>query len=266
MRIKAYISFPENDNYFISVGGNILAYKEIIREVASIIYQLKKKSFELWYDSQNLVQFFAKIALVNNEPYLGNLNLQLKNYLDKKAQDVRTSPKSSGQFRYVVWNCQSNALDAPLIISEIIESELSKQVNDNCVFVNFRDSVPSERDSLFCIKDALHIPSLPMLIPIQVAASDIEFAEWYSSNTNQNFSIRNKAAFQVTAFMWEKQRIYKKISDGTFWYSDYFHKDNRVHFEVFDPTGKMHLGEANPDGVIDNTRADNNKKIDHRIK
>lgn len=266
MKIKAYISFPVHDDYFISVGGNIDLYKELINEVVIILKLLKKKDYELWFDSENLRLFFSKIAMVNTEPYLGNLNLQLKSYLDKKVQDVRTSPISSGQFRYIIIYCKTEIIDAPLIVSEAIESEITKRVNEHCVFINFRNSIPSERDNLFCVKDALHIHDLPILKSIQLASCDKEFAEWYSSNTNQNFSVRDKTQFQPTSYMWEKQRIYKKLSDGTLWYFDYFHRENKMHFEVFNNTGKVHLGEANTDGNIDYQKADKNKKIDNRIQ
>lgn len=266
MKIAVFIYFPEDDNYFFSVGHNINAYKELINDVLVIIKQLKKKDYELWFDSENLRTFFSKISILNTEPYLGNLNLQLKSLFDKKARDVRTSPKSNGQFRYLILYCKAQILDAPLIVSEAIETELIKDQNEHCVFISLRDSILSERDCLNCVKDGLHIPDLPILKSIQLVSSDKEFIEWIHSKSNIGFSIRNKALFQPTRYMWEKQRIYKKLSDGTLWYFDYFHRDNRMHFEVFDATGKVHLGEASIDGILNYQRADENKKIDNLIK
>lgn len=51
-----------------------------------------------------------------------------------------------------------------------------------------------------------------------------------------------------------KQQIYKEINTGYYWYLDYQHKENKKHFEVFDSTGKLHLGEADMNGII-NERA-----------
>ena len=55
-------------------------------------------------------------------------------------------------------------------------------------------------------------------------------------------------------------RIYRNLTSGDYWYYDYFHKDNKEHFEVFDATGH-HKGEANVNGVIDTTKRDSSKSI-----
>jgi hypothetical protein len=54
--------------------------------------------------------------------------------------------------------------------------------------------------------------------------------------------------------------IYKKISDGTYWYKDRFHEESNPHFEVFDEQYK-HIGEANLNGDIDYKKKDANKSI-----
>lgn len=51
--------------------------------------------------------------------------------------------------------------------------------------------------------------------------------------------------------------VYKEKSTGYYWYLDNFHK---THYEVFDKTGKKHIGEANLDGKIDFSRADSKKQ------
>ena len=66
--------------------------------------------------------------------------------------------------------------------------------------------------------------------------------------------------FERTNFLHAKMRIYKNLSSGDYWYYDYFHKDNKEHFEVFDSTGH-HKGEANMNGVIDTTKRDSSKSI-----
>jgi hypothetical protein len=51
--------------------------------------------------------------------------------------------------------------------------------------------------------------------------------------------------FIPTHKKWQKKRIYKKKEDDSFWYFDYYHKDQGCpHYEVFDKQGS-HMYEAN---------------------
>lgn len=53
-------------------------------------------------------------------------------------------------------------------------------------------------------------------------------------------------------------KVLREIKTGYYWYLDTFHRD---HFEVFDNTGKKHIGEASiTTGMIDKTKADKGKK------
>lgn len=71
--------------------------------------------------------------------------------------------------------------------------------------------------------------------------------------------------FARTNKIYDKQSIYKEIATNFYWYYDYFHKDNKEHFEVFDRTGN-HLGEASNNGVIDFSKADSTKSIKSILK
>ncbi|MGN0739555.1 MAG: hypothetical protein ACI4LX_05230 [Treponema sp.] len=74
------------------------------------------------------------------------------------------------------------------------------------------------------------------------------------------FSLSDKTRFRKTNFFHEKQAIYQDLQTGYYWYNDYFHKDNKAHFEVFDKTGN-HIAEASMSGTIDYSKADSNKHI-----
>lgn len=52
--------------------------------------------------------------------------------------------------------------------------------------------------------------------------------------------------------------VYKEKSTGYYWYMDMFHK---THYEVFDGTGKEHIGEADLNGNIDRSKKDSKKHI-----
>jgi hypothetical protein len=56
------------------------------------------------------------------------------------------------------------------------------------------------------------------------------------------------------------RKIYREILSGRYWYVDNLHFGQKSHIEVFDPTGKHHLGEATLMGEVDHTKADPEKK------
>ncbi len=75
----------------------------------------------------------------------------------------------------------------------------------------------------------------------------------------KKFSLDDKSLFQKTNSIYTptKQRVYREIRTGYYWYFDAYHKN---HYEVFDSNNK-HLGEASLDGIIDYSKADATKSI-----
>lgn len=53
--------------------------------------------------------------------------------------------------------------------------------------------------------------------------------------------------------------VYQENKTGYYWYLDMLHK---AHYEVFDKTGKKHLGEADLEGNLDTEKADKNKQLE----
>lgn len=78
------------------------------------------------------------------------------------------------------------------------------------------------------------------------------------------FDKDDTSKYQPTGKQYNGANIYKVIKDnntlknGYYFYLDTLHKN---HYEVFDPTGKIHLGEMNLDGVLDKSKADRKKRI-----
>jgi hypothetical protein len=150
--------------------------------------------------------------------------------------------------------------EAGKILSEVSEAILSKKENDKVILVNVAKAYPTDRDAVHVIKDAVHIDDLPKMTSIQIAGSAADFAEWYSLVSNSGFTLKNKRKFVNTKRLWEKQYIYECLETGRFWYPDYFHKDNRKHYEIFDHKGK-HLGEADENGLLQDGTSDPCKSI-----
>jgi hypothetical protein len=88
--------------------------------------------------------------------------------------------------------------------------------------------------------------------------------EWFSSLDSLDFSLYDKRRFQKTQLKWIKQSIFKEFTTNYYWYFDFFHKDNKRHYEVFDSLGD-HIGEANEQGFIQQGTSDIRKSIRHLI-
>ena len=75
----------------------------------------------------------------------------------------------------------------------------------------------------------------------------------------KKFSLEDRALFQRTNSIYTptKQRVYREIRTGNYWYFDAYHKN---HYEVFDANDN-HLGEASMDGIIDYSKADKSRSI-----
>lgn len=71
--------------------------------------------------------------------------------------------------------------------------------------------------------------------------------------------------FKRTKIRVKGAQVYEK--DGLYYYRDTLHVGEASHIEVFDRTGRKHLGEADPiSGVLDESKADPNKSISKFIK
>ena len=81
----------------------------------------------------------------------------------------------------------------------------------------------------------------------------------------QPFQLKDNNEFVKTNYVYNNQIIYQELETGYFWYYDYFHKDNRAHYEVFDRFGN-HIGEASMTGELNRSLADSRKTIKDLIK
>jgi hypothetical protein len=77
--------------------------------------------------------------------------------------------------------------------------------------------------------------------------------------------LKDRNIFHLTSFRWIKQSIYVETATRNYWYYDYFHRENKKHYEVFNQEG-IHLGEANINGVLDLRKAKEKKRIDKIIQ
>ena len=73
------------------------------------------------------------------------------------------------------------------------------------------------------------------------------------------FSLTDKSRFQLLpGKRYDGQQMYRELKSGNIWYLDALHKS---HYEVFDTTGRSHLGEADLAGNLDQSKKDPQKRI-----
>jgi len=73
--------------------------------------------------------------------------------------------------------------------------------------------------------------------------------------------LRDITRFRKTALIFQGRSIYIELTTGRYWYVDNLHKST-PHLEVFDKTGKNHLGEADLEGNINYAKSSSKKTID----
>lgn len=113
---------------------------------------------------------------------------------------------------------------------------------------------------LIMFKDAPHKEELPdIFIKIKCFNKYPQIFEYCRKNDAFKFSLDNNSNFIKASGIDSVQgaTVYKDIKTNNFWYLDMLHKN---HYEVFDPTGKKHLGEADMEGNVDKNKKDRNKK------
>ena len=265
MKIKAYFLFPESDDDFLRIGNNPQSYQNLIDEVAVIKQQLKAhKDFELCYDSTNVKSFLDKAEILVGGEYLANCRTQIYHLFGNNTRNVSTTFLRKADCIYVNWSFNCTVAIAKDLIAEAAEAK-HQEGEDKTVLINISDAYITTRENVHVIKDAIHYNELPWMIAVPIANNEIEFSEWHTTLSTPDFSLQDKTRFEVTAHRWEKQKIYRDKNTGNYWYYDYFHNENKKHFEVFNPAG-IHLGEANTSGVLDTNKADNQKRIDQIIQ
>jgi len=72
--------------------------------------------------------------------------------------------------------------------------------------------------------------------------------------------LSNQKRFKKTPYRYHSRTIYQEKITCRYWYVDNLHEGKRAHLEVFDKTGQ-HIGEADLEGHIDETKQDPTKNI-----
>jgi hypothetical protein len=145
-------------------------------------------------------------------------------------------------------------------LAEVAERVFLQEDEKRRVLVHFKaSSFQKTPISIFRNDDDLKNPIL-----LDGVETKEDFEKWFNlSPVDPEKWLKTELLFQKTTFQVQGKPIYKHLQTGQYWYIDNFHKQQQGnrHFEVFDASGKNHLGEADLNGNLDITKADNRKKL-----
>jgi hypothetical protein len=264
MKIKAFLYLPETDAAFEMLHHNPDSFNEIINELYAIKYKLKKnKDYDIFYDSANVNNFLNVANGYIASPYLAGIRGQLQHILKFTGKDVNLPMLRNNQHIYANWIITVNVNNSPFIIAESAESRVLDNVDATTICLCLGSSLNTDRDELHVIKDSVNEVALPTLISVKAANSDIAFVRWITTLAPGHFKLSRNNDFEPLDKFWKKERIYRHRATGNHWYFDFFHKDNKIHYEVFDNTGNTYFGEADINGVLIAGTNVGNKKISH---
>ncbi len=258
--IDVFLLFPETEDEILELGEETQAYSKIVNDLTELKELLKGLKYRLYYDSDNLKNFIKKAQELSDKKYLDNIGQQIRVTLDKRTTDVHVTPNAISDCQYYKWDANNPILCKNTSIIPSSAEKLFHSLEDSeVVIVSFIKEDSHHRDIMPVIKDARHI--LPEFCCVRYFNPVNTFAEWlYCQIKNKPFCLQNLTRFERTSYIYEKQRIYQEKGTAHYWYYDYFHKDNKEHYEVFDKQG-LHLAEADINGNLDLSKKDNNKSI-----
>ena len=259
MEIALFILLPEHAEIIDSIEsqgsldnliGSLLQVKEFARK--------HKINVRVYYDSKNISEFEKAIELISSdEYYLKNPKNIIKTFIGTCSRDVSKFSLSDDQYSYTRWDTKSCQSFPELSI--LIKN--SFEVSYPTCILSLSPKVPTDYHIVSIIKDKEYCSDLPVLKNVNLFFSVEDCIQCVDSQQENTFSLINNQNFVRTQYVWVKQAIFQNKEDSSYWYFDYYHKDNKIHYEVFDKYGE-HMGEADVNGNLIPGTKDNNKRID----
>lgn len=267
MKIKAYLYFPDSEVAFQNLSANPDSYNKIIRELKLIKKELKNNSdYELNYDQTNISEFLEIANGLVKEEYLGSIKKQLHTIIGYKNNNVTLPKLRNNQAVYANWSIDFNVIVTPSVIAEAAEASKKDSKSEKTICICLGDSLNVIREELHVIKDAIYINKLPDLIHVVATNNNSGFVKWITTLPEGKFRLKGNNDFQPLDRFRFSERIYKHKASGNLWYFDWYHRKNKIHYEVFDSTGNKHLGEFDSDGNLIEGTADPSKTIGEIIQ
>lgn len=263
--LNIFLLFPDTDDEIITLCSSPANITAVAKEIRNVKELAKKEtdSFDWFYDAKNLEQFESKSKSLTDGVYLDKPVTQIRTFFGKQAINICCAKIHKSDCQYFWWNIASCTAEEAYMVIKCAFEKMGEKEATTVVF-SLTGGDRFRRDIIPVIKDAPHYEECPVFYSLPVFETYEGLVEWFHHQSiSDSISLRDVKRFKRTNLIYRagKQRIYQELKTNYYWYFDYFHRENKMHYEVFD-SFKKHLGEADMKGQIDRTRQDPQKTID----
>lgn len=206
-----------------------------IKEVARSLRLSKHKSIRMWIER----------AYVNVPPY--------NNWKDKHVIDDRVGALPNV---YYEWNINNQTVQNMGHELRSMWWHMKEEQLNFCIITTTHQ--PKNRMVMF--EDSYTDENLPNVFESIRCFGDYDSFLNYCKQTGiVQFSLHDTCFFKHEHDILNVKgaEVFREIATGRLWYKDTFHKD---HYEVYEFRGRRHIAEANLNGEIDFSKADNKKQ------
>ncbi len=260
-----------------------------IRQFTNFCKVIRDKKIELRHKTS--LNFFASNEIISKF-FLLIENKDLENYfreqlLKANVQFWENNRKQNNSYAYYFFDASILPPKSHDINGSTLAEATERRIlypNNPSLALNLPDLVFSKQLSLLIHRHDFDAEILPIFI--ECADNAELFSEWIEQNldiekyhydinsesppTDLQTCLRSKVRFEETNYRCQGRKVYREIKEKRLWYVDNNHtgkkallgKGKKPHLEVFNETGKTHLGEANLEGIIDFNKFDLEKKIE----
>ncbi|WP_130855593.1 hypothetical protein [Olivibacter jilunii] len=261
MPINAYLVFPDSDDAILALGEDPDQYMDLVRGIQLAKTLLRDTGdVDFYYDSTNVARFLTNVEVIIGETNKNEISSNLRALLKYRSQDITGNLKADYRAHYMqLLNFAFN--DLPPIFVHATES-IIEAPQTSFAILNIGGGIEhGQRNTLFIVKDYAFSRTFPTMLKIPIVDNEKELKYWLTSSFSQTgFSLDDASMFEPTNKRYRNQRIYVELQTGHYWYYDFFHRENKQHYEVFDSIGN-HLGERDMTGQNIPNSQDNRKKI-----
>jgi|694.fasta_scaffold39846_7 hypothetical protein len=133
-------------------------------------------------------------------------------------------------------------------------------IKNNCLITIIKNN---DEINLICLDGIDSKLALEFWLEHKLNVSQLEYSlDSKEPPRDKQTILRDTTRFKKTANKCQARVIYLESNTERYWYVDNLHYGQASHLEVFDKTGKNHLGEADLDGNINYSKSDSDKTID----
>lgn len=255
--INIFILFPESEVDIFRYASEPFLVENLSTTILRIREYLRDNEieFSFVYDSSILKTYINDVCILCDDKLIESESQKIVVALGRNSIDISKNNNSEPTHRHFFWN-RSLLNIVPHSCLLIQNARFFESVG----IFSFRSEDESLHSEIINIEDDGYSNDLPLLTKMRLFNSKVECIDWINSFIDHRFHLTNNKCFLKMPFRRGPKNYFKELATGHYWCYDYFHRDNKQHFEVFDKNGD-HLCEANMEGQhIDNTK-DSSKNI-----